>query len=39
MPLKLLARQQITPIVSQYWEESPGRAIVFYSFYNIATIL
>ena len=37
MPLKLIARNQTTPILSKYWEQSPGRAINFDPFYNIAT--
>ena len=39
MPLKLIARNQITPILSKYWEQSPGRAINSDPLYTIATFL
>ena len=38
MPLKLIARNQTTPILSKYWEQSPGRAINFDPFHTIATV-
>ena len=39
MTVKLIARNKITPILTMYWEQSPGRAINFDSFFTIATFL
>ena len=38
MPLKLIARNQTTPILSKFWEQSPGRAINFDPLHTIATV-
>ena len=37
--LNKIVRNKLTPILNQYWEPSPDRAIDFVSLYNIVTLL